>query len=512
MPNLAIYASHDASFCVEVNGRYRIFEVERFTQKRYCSLLKIDNWKTVYDKVKELILKEYSVDSFENCYVKHVPDDQLEYLKSIWKVKNIIESGHHESHAACAYYQSPFKECLILSYDGGGRDYDAVSFYNVFYANDNRITRLARYPLDLGTAYGMMGIPISEIKKGKDLLSNAGKLMGLCGYGKVNYPIVNAMIQFFLSGKRHEDDELLEWIPRLKYNMEKDSLKEQESYDLAATTQFVFEHLAEVALKPFLEQYIGMPLCVTGGCALNVLFNEKIKNKYNIEVYVPPNPNDCGLTFGALAWYHPPIRKINTTYSGWGLFDKDELNDYVKKYNGRLITIKEIAQLLNQGKILGIAHGNYECGPRALGNRSIVCDPSKANMKDILNAKVKFREWYRPFAPFVKKENCSKYFDFNGESPFMSFASPVKENYREQLKAVTHIDGTARIQTVTPYTHSFFYDLLGRFEEISGFGVLLNTSFNVKGKPILNTIKECIEVLQTTEIDAVIVEGYIFTK
>jgi carbamoyltransferase len=167
---------------------------------------------------------------------------------------------------------------------------------------------------------------------------------------------------------------------------------------------------------------------------------------------------------------------------------------------------------LERGKIVGVVRGNSEHGPRALGNRSIICNPAISDMKDILNEKVKHREWYRPFAPVVRLEDVSEYFEWDRESRWMSFCPKVKEEWREKLPAITHVDGTARVQTITREQNEWLYDLLTNFKEKTGIGVLLNTSFNVNGKPILSTYKDAFHIYDTTDIDGLILEHLYIRK
>ena len=282
----------------------------------------------------------------------------------------------------------------------------------------------------------------------------------------------------------------------------------QYGYDIAATAQEAFEN----AFFSVLDKYdTEVPLIVTGGCALNVLVNEKIKSRYNRELYIPPNPHDGSLSLGHLFLYKKPDKQIDITYAGLPLLDRYNLQDYVDKYDAVRVNKKEIAQLIKDGKIIGLVYGDSEVGPRALGNRSIVCDPNIADMKDILNSKVKFREWYRPFAPFCKKEEAHKYFDSpNFENlEYMSYAPRVKV---DTLPSITHVDGTARLQTVTEKSHSHFYELLTEFGKISETNVLLNTSFNIRGYPILSTIDDALYALNNTDMDHVVIEDYLFTK
>jgi len=176
------------------------------------------------------------------------------------------------------------------------------------------------------------------------------------------------------------------------------------------------------------------------------------------------------------------------------------------------LTIKTLSKDLNEGLIVGVVRDTSEHGPRALGNRSILCNPTYPNMKDILNEKVKNREWYRPFAPVCRLEDVSKYFDFDGESRWMSFCPTVKEEYRDKLVSITHVDGTARVQTVTKEQNPWLYELLTEFEKESGVGVLLNTSFNVNGKPILSRYSDAFEVYNNTKMDALVLDKFYFKK
>ena len=202
---------------------------------------------------------------------------------------------------------------------------------------------------------------------------------------------------------------------------------------------------------------------------------------------------------------------MNVTYSGIPLLDRDKLSDYIIKYNAVKVSKMQIAKKLKEGKIIGLVYGDSEIGPRALGNRSIVCDPSYPDMKDKINSKVKFREWYRPFAPFCRKEISQKYFETRDYEnlEYMSFAPKVKI---DNIPATTHIDRSARLQTVTETNHKHFYELLTEFGKISEVEVLLNTSFNIRGKPILTRISDAIHILNNTELDYVVIEDYLFTK
>jgi carbamoyltransferase len=252
---------------------------------------------------------------------------------------------------------------------------------------------------------------------------------------------------------------------------------------------------------------------MVGGCALNVLFNQRLKKlvtSLNKNLYVPSNPNDCGLALGQFLLEHPNIK--TSVYDGFDILDLEKLEDFVQSRNAQKTTTKEITNLIKQGNIIGIVQRSSEVGPRALGNRSIICDPSINNMKDILNAKVKFREWFRPFAPVCRLEDKDIYFEDTSESEYMSYAPYLKNEYHDKLKAICHIDGTARLQTVTKQQHSLFYDILTEMKQSDKIPVILNTSFNIKGQPILTTIKDALYCLDNTQMDYVVIQNFLFKK
>jgi carbamoyltransferase len=261
-----------------------------------------------------------------------------------------------------------------------------------------------------------------------------------------------------------------------------------------------------------------MDVVFSGGCALNVLFNQKLAeylSQKSLRLYIPPYPGDCGLSFGHFSSFQN-IKCDPSPYCGIDIMDRDKIFHYFEKYNSEkkveLVTTDRIVDLIKGGKIGGIIQGYSEVGPRALGNRSIICDPSIPDMKDILNSKVKFREWFRPFAPVCREEDKNLYFENAFSSEYMSFAPKVREKYRDLLPSITHEDGTARLQTVSRDQHHLFYDILTVLKKRDMIAVIMNTSFNIKGKPILTEVEDAFNVLETTELDFIIVENLLFTK
>lgn len=516
--SISIYASHDTSICVSTGpGQYKIYELERLLKERYCRINIRDDFESVMRQMKEIIKKDTGIEKFDRCYFGQFLSgkvaEQQRIFSEVFGTKEFHEIGHHLAHAATALYQSDFDQCLILSFDGGGFDDDGVSTFNIFLADrtQNKIERLEKMRLDLGNPYSLMAVPVSEVRKG-NFLSYAGKIMGLAAYGNIRHEWVGQMMNFYRNQVFSGSHAQLEAFGKtIGVNLSENALSGQIGYDLAATSQYVFEELTLERLMPYIEKY-KLPVCVTGGCALNVLFNERLRREIKYPIFVPPNPNDCGLSLGHMLLKEPPSDKVTVTYSGYNILDIDKLPEYAIRYNSKKVTHKDLVPLLKEGKIIGVVRGGSECGPRALGNRSIICDPSFENMKDTLNAKVKFREWFRPFAPITTLDDVSEYFDFEGETPYMSFAPTVKEKYQKDLLSITHQDGTARVQTVTREQNEFMYDLITEFKNQKGIGVLLNTSFNIKGRPILTTIEDAIYNLENTEMDYVLIEDFLFEK
>jgi carbamoyltransferase len=508
---VAIYANHDANVTVYSGGKYRIYELERLVKERYFTLNTYDHYEYIYDTLSELIISEFGSLVFDLCIIVGVPKAHMDYLNGIWDIKAFKEGGHHLDHAVGGFALSGFREALVISYDDGGWDYGKLSYFNIYHINEV-ITELKsiRKPRP-GSGYNLLAMPLKEVSKknatnwGSYLLSFAGKKMGLGAYGKVRKEWIDPVKEFYKHCQGHNPNTLNSL--HLGVPLGVNALSGQDSYDLAATSQLAFEEVVFEQLSPVLDEY-DLPIILTGGCALNVLFNEKLRVLAGRPVFVQPNPNDCGLSFGMIAREIMSSSVTPITYRGFPILDKDKLGGYIKTHKGKICTVKEIAALLNEGKIIGIMMGDSEVGPRALGNRSILCDPTYPGMKDTLNKKVKYREWYRPYASVVKHELREKYFEFSGDSPFMSFCAKVKPGVN--IPAVTHEDGTSRIQTVKEHEHPFLYKLLGCMNQFHGKDVLLNTSFNIKGKPILTTIEDAFHVLDSTEMDYLVVENYIF--
>jgi carbamoyltransferase len=514
---IAIYGSHDCNVCVEAEGKYRVFELERLTGIRFDRIDKKEDFKSVYQELARIIKEETGQVEFSKCLHQQVPFSHLEYLRELWRIDTFKEMGHHISHAANSYYQSPFDKALIISYDGGGfegfHSEDRIAYFNIYLAEGDAIKKIASFPYDLGGAYGLLAVPLVEVFKTEEdwrsrFLSFAGKVMGLVAYGKVNHTHLEAFKIFY---KEHKHLSLYDFEKTINdstgLKMGVNTHSGEEAYMIAATSQRAFEEVAWEAIQPHVERYC-LPVVIAGGCGLNVLFNEQLKASLSVPLFIPPNPSDCGLSFGMMMTEEPVRGPIDLMYSGFPILDKCEI-DLTQHPTA---TPKLVAEQLAAGKVIGVLRGNSEHGPRALGNRSLLCSPMDPLMKDRLNQRVKFREPFRPFAPMVREEDVGKYFDTDGPHQYMSFSPIVNEAYRGMIPAVVHKDSTARVQTVTKESNRFIYDVLGEFEKLTGVGVLLNTSFNIKGKPILTKIMDALEVMETTEVDGVVVEDRMILK
>jgi len=544
---LAINGYHDASVTfVDKDNQIRIFEYERFCKKRFGVLKKEDD-NTSIGTNKEIrdnffnYIKTQLKEEPETILYSELNYDDVEELIGHFNKANFIRMGHHMSHCAGAYFQSGFTNALTISLDGGGLDYQtgadltlrSFSVYTFIDGKDETITHTNiddpnRFVFNPGI-YGAFGYYVTEIKKEcdqfgrshKNALSYAGKIMGLSAYGKIRTEWVDAITNFY---KHHPIDHWTQhdhlerkMSDELGIDLTENCFSGQDSYDLAATNQFVFEELCFSFIKPYIEKY-NLDVVFSGGCALNVIFNQKLSeylSSKSLKLYIPPYPGDCGLSFGHFVGYQKI--KINPSpYCGIDIMDRDKIIDYYQKYNKqgkvKISNVQLIVNLIKDGKIGGIIQGYSEVGPRALGNRSIICDPSIPDMKDIINSKVKFREWFRPFAPVCREEDKNFYFENAFPSEYMSFAPKVREEYQELLPSITHEDGTARLQTVTKIQHGLFYDILTELKQRNMIAVIMNTSFNIKGKPILTTIEDAFDVLENTELDFIVVENLLFIK
>lgn len=439
--------------------------------------------------------------------------------------------NHHYCHAASAFYPSPFKEAAILTIDGAGEW--ATSFMAI--GKENKIEKLQTVdtPYSLGAFYQAISIHL-----GFKLIEGPGKLMGLASYGNPDSEVYLKMRQLF---QWHENGKFSFDLSYFSYHYSRKSGvtakfieafgpsksegKDWSDHELnvAAAAQRIVEETI-LHMVTYLKKVTNLDsLCMAGGVALNSVSNGLIaKSGIFKNIYIQPAAGDSGTSLGAALMVNHftlnrPRKFVQTTAFLGPSFTEEECHEAIKN-SGLTFTkmgddlYSHVAEKLAENKIIAWFQGKMEFGPRALGNRSILANPMNPDMKDILNRRVKFRESFRPFAAIVDEASCSTYFDFDMANPFMLLVYNVKNEFRSILPALTHVDGTVRIQTVNEAENKPMYLLLEAFKQKTGYPVLINTSFNIKGEPIVCTPQEAIHSFKNSDIDYLIIENFILSK
>ena len=452
--------------------------------------------------------------------------------------KKILFSGHNISHAASSYYTSPFDSAAILTCDGVGEWTTAA--WGVGKGTKVNLKEEIRFPHSLGLFYSVftqfLGFEINE---------GEYKVMGLSPYGKPKYKEkVEKLIKQYSDGsfqldlsyfKFHISDNVsysdkfirLFGVPPL--DPKKSDRVIQIYADIAASAQRVLEDKLLVIAKNIKEKTGEDNLCYGGGVALNGVANWKIFKEAGFKnIFIHPAAGDSGGALGAALYiYHHILNKprnydFDNVYLGRENTDH-QIEQFLKIKNIKAIflkdteLIKKLVNLLSKKKVIGFVKGRFEWGPRALGARSILADPRDKKMKDILNRKIKFREAFRPFAPVTLFEEGKKLFevDVMNIPPILEYmlgVVPVRQEWRKKLKAITHVDGTARPQFLKREQNPTLYNLIKAFGEKTGVPVLLNTSFNLKGEPIVNTCEEAYSTFMRSGLDALVLENYLILK
>ena len=573
---------HDSAAALIIDGKVvAAAQEERFTRTKHDSsypfnavefVLKYSNLKL--SQVDHIVFYEKPFLKFERLletYVAFAPRGFKSFCKSmpIWlkdklfqkKIlldelkkhdenfsdeKKLYFSEHHLSHAASAFYPSPFEEAIVLTADGVGEW--ATTTVAIGKGNKLKILKEIHFPHSLGLLYSAFTYYI-----GFKVNSGEYKLMGLAPYGEPRYKslILDKLLDIKDDGTFMLNQEYFNYSTGLTMTSTKfdnlfgqkprDSRNEQITQfhmDIASSIQSVTEDIMIKLTRSLKNEYNISNLCLAGGVALNCVANGKIKNE-NIfkNLWIQPAAGDAGGALGAaLALWHieqNQIRKINLkddmkgSYLGPEYLQSEiesQLNELGAKYKvlKEEEVIKNTVNDLTKGKAVGWFQGRMEFGPRALGARSILADARSSSMQKKLNLKVKYRESFRPFAPSVLREDVSEWFHLNSDSPYMLLVSNVEEKKciemdsnqkklfginqlnvkRSEIPAVTHVDYSARIQTVHQETNPKYYNLLLHFKKGTGCPVIVNTSFNVRGEPIVNTPEDAFNCFMGTELDA----------
>ncbi len=441
---------------------------------------------------------------------------------------NVHFIEHHLAHAAIGFYPSSFKEAAILSIDGFGEK-DCMLFGH---GKGTQIKTLFKqeFPHSLGCFY----LAITEFL-GFQPNSDEWKVMGASSYGdaKVYYKRLRDL--FTLNGDGFELDlsyfnfyqfhRPLSYSPKLskvlgdpRKNGEKIT---KRHYDIAAAAQKVTEDILFYLVKRLHQKTKLSHLCYSGGVAMNSVANGKIlQNTPFKNIYIPFAPDDTGASIGAALYVAHQYKKkarvlLSGNYLGPNYSDVEietELKKFGVSYKRSRDVTKEAAEAIARGEIVGWFQGGLEFGDRALGNRSILADPRRAEMKDIVNNKIKFREEFRPFAPSTLEEYTNEYFENADYTPFMEKVFIVKKSKQKSIPAVVHVDGSGRLQSVRKTTNPKYYALIKHFQKLTGIPVVLNTSFNLKGEPMVGSPKDAVRTFYTCGMNVLFIGSFVIRK
>lgn len=492
---------------------------------------------------EKLFLKDALVKSFRDMD-KRFPSDRLLFAE------------HHVSHAASAFYPSPFEEAVVLTLDGVGEW--ATTTVAIGKGNDLEIVKELHFPHSLGLLYSAF-----TYYTGFKVNSGEYKVMGLAPYGRPQYKevILDKIVDLKSDGSFRLDQRYFDYAAGLK--MTNDAFAEvfgqpprepetelltQFHMDMAASIQAVAEEIVLRITRSLAKEY-GIPnLCMAGGVALNCVANGKIlRDGAFKDIWVQPAAGDAGGSLGAaLAVWHqelgqPRTPKPSDAMQGAYLgprYDNATIKHELEAAGARFTQLDEdelierVADSIADGKAIGWFQGRMEFGPRALGARSILGDPRSETMQKLLNLKVKFRESFRPFAPSVLREHVAEYFEIDYDSPYMLLVADVQEELRREMTedeeqlfgieklnvkrssipAVTHVDYSARIQTVHNETNPRYHALISRFHAMSGCPVVVNTSFNVRGEPIVHSPSDAFRCFMGTDIEVLAIGDFLLLK
>lgn len=551
---LGTHLSHDGSACLLKDGKIvAAIEKERITRRKhdggndtaaiqYCldaagiSIYDLDLVVQNANFEKETL----SISSYQGKRV--FPTD--------YNVP-VVTISHHLAHAYSAIGTSPFDECNVMVIDGAGSpidqcddldgpivpDYDTIinsvqNFWcekDSFYRFDGKLTPLYKEfsPFNHTIPQKTVNMPtivhsiggvyqaVSQYCFGN--VDDTGKLMGLSPYGKkgaINIPVFELR-----DGTIYNTLDWRNYLNQPFTTYENFKANFQYYADIARWIQDETERAVLYLFNERQKKYPHNNWCYAGGVALNAVVNQRILAETGIKnLYIQPAAGDNGIAIGCAYYgWMEVFKKERVQHNGKSSFGAihpitNIVADNTITIEHRNDWIKEAARLLSEGAVIAWFYAGSEFGPRALGHRSILADPRKPGVKDFINREIKLREDFRPFAPAVPREDCTRYFKYNWDSPYMVLVNPVKDEWKEQISNAVHLNGTSRVQTVTPDINPAFYNLLREFEVHSGISVLLNTSLNRRGMPIIETPEQAIEFFKEAPLDYLVFENYIISK
>lgn len=551
---------HDAAACLLKDGKVvAAASEERFTRKKHdpdfpknAISFCLERENISVDDLDYIGFYDKPIIKFERIltsYLTYFPRGFFSFIKSmpVWLhqkmwvpsvIRNeldykgkIIFAEHHVSHAASTFFASPFEKAAILTVDGVGEWATATS--GMGEGNSIRLFTEIKFPHSLGLLYTAFTYYL-----GFKVNSAEYKVMGLAPYGRPIYAdkIKEHLFHIKDDGSFQMDMKYFSYPYGLKMTNMKfsklfgfeprhpESKVEEHHFHLASSVQKVTE---ETMLKMCTSLYDKTKLdclCLAGGVALNCVANGKILRETPFkEIYIQPAAGDAGGAFGVASYIYFTLLgqeknglPMPDAYLGPS-FGDEEIQRYLDSVGATYVRLDrgnlldKVAGLIDEQHVIGWFQGRMEFGPRALGARSILADARNPENKDVVNLKIKFRESFRPFAPTILEEDCSEYFEIDRASPFMLLVAQVRED-RRVIPSVTHVDGSARIQSVNRNTNPLYYDLIHRFKELTGCPVIINTSFNVRGEPIVCTPEDGFRCFMRTHMDYLAIGPFLLDK
>jgi len=549
---------HDSAACLVVDGKVvAAAQEERFTRKKHDDSFPINAIKYCLDfenltikDINSIVFYDKPILKFERLlrsYIKTWPKGLRSFLMAmqVW-IKNklwiehkirkqlnysgeIYFTEHHYSHAASAYYTSDFDEAVVITMDGVG-EWDTTTFG---YGKDNKLflSHNIKFPHSLGLLYSALTYYL-----GFRVNSAEYKVMGLAPYGNpdVYYDKFRELIdikedgsfklnmkyfsyEYGLTMTNHRFNKLFGGLPR---KVESDLTQKEK--DIAAALQKITEEIVLKITAYAKRLHPSENLCLAGGVALNCVANGKIlKQGLFKNIYIYPASGDAGGAVGAALYFYYDCLKnqkqkrvMGNIYLG-PEYSQEEIRDVLEQKKAKYDKLdeqdllKQTARLIDDNKVIGWFQDRMEFGPRALGNRSIIADARNKENWQRVNLKIKFRESFRPFAPTVLEDKSKEYFDLSCPSPYMLLVAQVK---KDNVPAITHVDNSARIQTINRKENRKYYDLINEFYNLSGCPVIINTSFNVRGEPIVRTPEDAFNCFINTDMDYLIMDNYLISK
>jgi carbamoyltransferase len=538
MKIVGFHCAHDASYSVLENGIPIVHnELERFNRRK----------NTVEDSIKFFLDNDENVEDIQYMTTHRTGGMvKFNYMDSFNECEEIVKKnggelfilGHHQSHAANAFFTSNMKEALIVTIDGGGVDnengelhskskIDKVGFGSIttcttfWYGKDNKIEpikMIEKGKINLGLDWALCTSKIFGLGTWRDPRGDqAGTVMGMAALGNPD--------KYISHFERKLTDGLIEndgnGAVNLVYLNKEANKKEQNRFDISASLQKETETVIKTLLTPYIEKYKPKNLCLSGGVSLNCVFVGKMFDWFpGINIFVDPVPYDAGLSLGSSRYVWHQILdnpRIYDTPQNWSPYlgyeyqydtIQEQLDIHKDKIKYEEVDDDYVVDLLiRDDNVISVYGGGSESGRRALGNRSILADPRSPNMKDIINEKVKHRQWFRPFAPSVLRDYVKNWFIHDVDSPYMNVAMKFKKGMSKKVPAVVHFDDTARLQTVSKEDNEWYYNFIDNFRKKTGVPIILNTSFNDR-EPIVETPEHALDCFLRTNIDYLYFRDY----